>query len=197
MERMEQIASLAADKLRENFIGDTEHILLSLEQRIPEIEDGIFAAIEKVLCEAAQRQQSGQKGSVSYISFSLLQSNFILGRFALRVDAWDERFLIDDNEASSEWNFESLLQGAKPNMEAVAAQVRKNMTRVQEYEIKELERAYSLNYFAVAIEVLRNLLPNCLRAMKESPALLAPEVQFTMGAYMEQQQTLYTWSAEI
>jgi len=196
MERMEQMASLAMDTLREGFIHEVKDILLSLEQGSQQMIDNISAAIEEALHKAAQRQQSGQKGPVAYISFSILQSNLLLNRYALQVDAWDERFLIDDNEAASEWDFQAIFQEIKPDMEAVAAKVREQMTRVQKYELKELERAYILNYFAIALDVLKATVPSYLHVIQKSPALLAPEVQFTVGAYMEQQQPFYIWRPE-
>lgn len=198
MERMEQMASLAMDTLQKGFINEVKYILLSLEEGSQQIIDNISAAIEEALYKAAQWQKLEKKGPVAYISFSMLQSNLLLNRYALQVDAWDERFLIDDSEAASEWDFQAMFQEIKPDMEAVAAKVREQMTRVQKYELKELERAYILNYFVIALEVLRAAIPSsCLDVMQKSPALLAPEVQFTVGAYMEQQQPFYTWRPEI
>lgn len=197
MKRMEQMASLAMDTLQKGFINEVKYILLSLEEGSQQIIDNISAAIEEALYKAVQWQKLEKKGPVAYISFSMLQSNLLLNRYALQVDAWDERFLIDDSEAASEWDFQAMFQEIKPDMEAVAAKVREQMTRVQKYELKELERAYILNYFVIALEVLRAAIPLCLHTMQKSPALLASEVQFTVGVYMEKQQSFYTWRLEI
>lgn len=193
MERMEQMASLAAEVMRRSFIDEIRDIFQSLGQGSQQIKDSIATAVMAALHEAAQKE----KAPIAYVSFSLLQSNLLLGRYALRVDAWDKRFLLDDDEASSEWDFQFMLQRSGPDMDAVAAKVRETMTRVQDYELKELERAYCLNYYAIAFEVLRAALPSCFPALMKNPALWADEVNFTVGAYMEQQQLICQWRPEI
>lgn len=120
----------------------------------------------------------------------------MLDRLAFRVDAWDERFMLDDNEASSEWDFRTLVSCGGPDMDAVAKKVRETMIRVQDYELKELERAYRVNYFALAVEVLRAALPLSIDQIKRGSVELSPEVQFTVGPYMEQQQPIYVWRAD-
>lgn len=193
MERMEQMASLAAEVMRRSFTDEIRDIFQSLEQDSQQIKDSIASAVLAALHEAARKE----KAPIAYVTFSLLQSNLLLGRCALRVDAWDKRFLLDDNEASSEWDFQFMLQRTGPDMKAVAAKIRETMTRVQDYELKELERAYLLNYYAIAFEVLRAALPACLPALMESPVPWSDEVNFTVGAYMERQQIICQWRPEI
>ena len=196
MERMEQMASLAADVLREELVNDVKEIMSSLEQKSQQITSEIASAVGTALREAEHPQIAGEKGAVSYISFSILQSYLMLDRLAFRVDAWDERFMLDDNEASSEWDFRTLVSCGGPDMDAVAKKVRETMIRVQDYELKELERAYRVNYFALAVEVLRAALPLSIDQIKRGSVELSPEVQFTVGPYMEQQQPIYVWRAD-
>ena len=196
MERMEQMASLATDILREELVNDVKEIMSSLEQKTQQIVAEIASAVETALREAEHRQIAREKRAVSYISFSFLQSYLLLDRFAFRVDAWDERFMLDDREASSEWDFRTLVSCSGPDMNAVGKKVRETMIRVQDYELKELERAYRVNYFALAVEVLRAALPFSVDQVKRDSAELSPEIQFTVGPYMEQQQPIYIWRAD-
>lgn len=193
MERMEQLASLAVETMRVSLAMETKDILVALKQNNQQIIDSIKNAIQTVLCEAACQQKTGSKGPVAYISFSFMQSNLLLNHYALRLDAWDKRFMLDDNEATTEWNFHTILPCTGPNMKAVAKKLRGTMIRVQEYELKELERTYCLIYFTIATDILKSALSSSMEAMKHSAAHLDPEVQFTIGAYMEQQQLIYTW----
>lgn len=196
MERMEQMASLATDILREELVNDVKEIMSSLEQKTQQIVAEIASAVETALREAEHRQIAREKRAASYISFSFLQSYLLLDRFAFRVDAWDERFMLDDRDASSEWDFRTLVSCSGPDMNAVAKKVRETMIRVQDYELKELERAYRVNYFALAVEVLRAALPFSVDQVKRDSAELSPEIQFTVGPYMEQQQPIYIWRAD-
>ena len=189
MERMEQMASLAAEAMRRNFTDEIGDIFRSLGQGSQQIKDSIASAVIDALHEAARRG----KGPIAYVTFSLLQSNLLLDRYTLRVDALNDRFLLDDVEAASEWDFQFIFQKLGPDMDAVGAKVRETMTRVQDYELRELERAYLLNYYGIAFEVLRAALPSCLPALIKSPAPWADEVNFTVGGYMEQQQIICQW----
>lgn len=196
MERMEQMASLAIDILREELVKDVKEIMSSLVQKNQQIASEIASAVGEALREAEYRQIAGEKGTVSYISFSFLQSYLLLDRLAFRVDAWDERFMLDDSEASSEWDFRALVPCGRPDMDAVARKVRETMIRVQDYELRELERAYRVNYFALAIEVLRAALPFSVEQVRRGAVELSQEVQFTVGPYMEQQQPIYIWRSD-
>ena len=196
MERVEQMASLAIDIMREGLVKDIKEIMSSLDQKNQQIADEITSAVEAAIQEAGYRQKAGEKGAVSYISFSFLQSNLLIDRFAFRVDAWDGRFMLDDSEAASEWDFRTLVSCSGPDMDAVAKKVRETMVRVQNYELRELERAYRVNYFALALEVLRAALPLSVDQAKQGSVELSPEIQFTVGPYMEKQQSIYTWRAD-
>ena len=196
MERIDQMAILALDTFQKCFVNDIKEMVVLLESQKEHIINNITEALKTVLQAAAHWQNVEKKGPLNYISFSFLNSNLLLNHYAIRVDAWDERFFIDENEASSEWDFQNILCGTGLDMDAVSTAVKKTMIIVQEYELKELERAYLLNYYAFAIEVLKIAIPFCTHVMSESPAMLATEVQFTVGTYMEKQQPFYTWRLE-
>ena len=84
MERMEQMASLATDILREELVNDVKEIMSSLEQKTQQIVAEIASAVETALREAEHRQIAREKRAASYISFSFLQSYLLLDRFAFR-----------------------------------------------------------------------------------------------------------------
>ena len=98
--------------------------------------------------------------------------------------------MLDDSEAASEWDFRTLVSCSGPDMDAVAKKIRETMVRVQNYELRELERAYKVNYFALAVEVLRAALPLSIDQAKQGSVELSPEIQFTVGPYMEKQQSI-------
>lgn len=196
MDRMEQLASLAAETMRKNLIITANDIATALKGNDQQIIDSVVNAVQMALHEAVRWQKNGSKGPISYISFSFLQSNLLLNHYALRVDAWDERFMIDDMESAAEWDFHTIFPCVSPDINAVAEKVRETVIRVQEYELRELERAYCLIYFTIAMDILKAVLSNNVELWKDSPASLAPEVQFTLGAYMEPQQSIYIWRAD-
>jgi len=193
MERTAKMAALAEDFLYAKFDEDTEQIMLMLECSGMQMIEKLRETLEKVLGLAAERQKEGEKDRIAYISFSLLKSDLLLNRYSLRVDAWDERFLLDESEASGDWDFHLMLQRVSADFSEMARVIRRKMTRVQQYELAQLERLYRLNYYAFSIVLLQTILPLCLAELGRGSVALADEVQFTVGAYMEQQTIFYQW----
>lgn len=196
MERMEELASLVSEPLQQRFLTDLDQIVLCMKDNIELLSDGLLNALQEAVDEAACMQNAGKKGAIAYISFSLLQSNLLLEKYAFRIDVYDERFLIDDSEAASEWDFSLLLQNLDTNFDVIASTLRQSVIRVQEYELWELKKAYQLNYYATATGLLQSLVPLCLDRLSLDGIDTMPEVQFTVGPYMEKQLSFYQWRRE-
>lgn len=196
MDRMEELASLVSEPLQQRFLTDLDQIMLSVKDNIQLLGTDLLNALQAAIDEAACLQTVAKKGAIAYISFSLLQSNLLLEKYAFRIDVYDKRFLIDDNEAASEWNFSVLLQNLDTNFDVIASTLRQSVIRVQEYELWELKKAYQLNYYATATGLLRSLLLLCLDKLSLDGIDVMPEVQFTVGPYMEKQMSFYQWRRE-
>lgn len=196
MERMEELVSLASEPLQQRFSTELDQIMLCMKDNIELLGDGLLNALQVAVDEAACMQNAEKKGAIAYISFSLLQSNLLLEKYAFRIDVYDERFLIDDNEAASEWDFSLLLQKLDTNFDVVASTLRQSVIRVQEYELWELKKAYQLNYYATTTGLLQGLVPLCLDRLSLDGIDAMPEVQFTVGPYMEKQLSFYQWRRE-
>lgn len=196
MERMEQLTSLAAESLQKRFILDLDQIMNTLKDNAEQITLDLLNTLHCVFDQAGELQKAGAKGPLAYISFSMLQSNLLLGKFSFQVDAYDERFLLDDNETAFDWDFSLLLQNVKQDFETVGALLRKSIVRVQEYELYELKKSYQMNYYSVAVGVLQQILPLCLKQLLPCGIKLSPEIQFTFGSYMENQMSFYQWRQE-
>lgn len=197
MERMEELASLVSEPLQQRFLMDLDQIVRCMNDNIQLLSDGLLNALQSAVDEAACMQNAEKKGAMAYISFSLLQSNLLLEKNAFRIDVYDERFLIDDNEAASEWDFSLLLQNLDTDFDVIASTLRQSVIRVQEYELWELKKAYQLNYYATATGLLQSLVPLCLDSLSLDGIDTMPEVQFTVGPYMEKQLSFYQWRREV
>lgn len=196
MDRMEELASLVLEPLQQRFLTDLDQIMLSVKDNIQLLGTDLLNVLQATIDEAACLQTVAKKGAIAYISFSLLQSNLLLEKYAFRIDVYDKRFLIDDNEAASEWDFSVLLQNLDTNFDVIASTLRQSVIRVQEYELWELKKAYQLNYYATATGLLRSLLLLCLDKLSLDGIDVMPEVQFTVGPYMEKQMSFYQWRRE-
>lgn len=193
MDRRETLTTLATECLQERFSKDLTLIYAAGAKHSSQLCGNLHAAMLQVLEQVQSLQKSGQKGAIAYISFSLLYSNVLLERFALYIDAYDERYLLDSGEASAEWNFSLLIQDVDMDFESVAQELRKSETRVQKYEILELKRSYQTCYYPVVLEFLPTLLDECLKELPIDTVQFCPEIVFTFGKYLEKQLPFYTW----
>ena len=196
MDRMEELASLVSEPLQQRFLADLDQIVLCMKDNIQVLSADLTRSIQKAFDETVCWQTATKKGPVAYVSFSLLQSNLLLEKYAFRIDAYDNRFLVDDCEAASEWDFSALLQSLDTNFDVIASTLRQSVIRVQEYELWELKKACHLNYYATATGLLQGLLPLCLDALSLDGMGVMPEVQFTVGPYMEKQMPFFQWRRE-
>lgn len=196
MDRMEELASLVSEPLQQRFLTDLDRIVLCMKDNVQVLSADLVKSIQKAFDAAVCWQTAAKKGPVAYISFSVMQSNLLLEKYAFQIDAYDERFLVDDNEAASEWDFSILLQNLDTDFDVIVATLRQSVIRVQEYELWELIKAYHLNYYATATGLLQSLLPLCLDALSLDGIDVMPEIQFTIGPYMEKQMPFYQWRRE-
>ena len=165
MDRMEELASLVSEPLQQRFLTDLDRIVLCMKDNVQVLNADLARSMQEAFDAAVYWQTAAKKGPVAYISFSVMQSNLLLEKYAFQIDAYDERFLVDDNEAASEWDFSILLQNLDADFDVIAATLRQSVIRVQEYELWELKKAYHLNYYATATERLRGLFPLCGEAL--------------------------------
>jgi len=193
---MEELASLVSEPLQQRFLTDLDRIVLCMKDNVQVLNADLARSMQKAFDAAVCWQTAAKKGPVAYISFSVMQSNLLLEKYAFQIDAYDERFLVDDNEAASEWDFSILLQNLDADFDVIAATLRQSVIRVQEYELWELKKAYHLNYYATATGLLQGLLPLCLDALSLDGIDVMPEIQFTIGPYMEKQMPFYQWRRE-
>ena len=196
MDRMEEVASLVSEPLQQRFLTDLDRIVLCMKDNVQVLNADLARSMQEAFDAAVYWQTAAKKGPVAYISFSVMQSNLLLEKYAFQIDAYDERFLVDDNEAASEWDFSILLQNLDADFDVIAATLRQSVIRVQEYELWELKKAYHLNYYATATGLLQGLLPLCLDALSLDGIDVMPEIQFTIGPYMEKQMPFYQWRRE-
>ena len=195
-DHMIQIAVAARAAVRKKAASEGHGILNAMKANKEQLVTSMVNALNTVLQKAEEHQKNGDKGALSFISFSFLHSNLLLNRYAIRVDAWDQRFYIDEKEASADWEFLPLLQNVDFDFSSIESAVRKAVTRVQDYELDEVKRVYAMHYYAIAMDYLRGMTPICLKQVECPAVRTAPEVFCTIGPYMERQPTFYIWKPE-
>lgn len=91
-------------KSKELITSLDDYVKSHFEKMIEQFVNFFSAYCEKIY----QMQQQGEKGAIAYIHFSILQTNILLKKHALRVDAYDEKWYMDTVECSSNYHVEEI-----------------------------------------------------------------------------------------
>lgn len=193
MERMKQVAIAARETVRRKADLEKRFILEAMKTYQGHLKSGMVETLNTVFCAAATQQSSGGKREISYICFSFQKDNLPLNRYAIRVDARDNRFYYDLLEATADWDFSLLLRNVDLDFSTIESAVRKSVAQVQPHELEEVRQVYMMHHYAMAMDYLRKIVPTCLKQVQITSILTAPEVKCTIGPYMEQQHIFYTW----
>ena len=191
--RMEQLAAAVLPMVQECVAARERQIIEQLREKADEIMQSLTAALERNFMQAAKLQKAEKMQPLAYLCFAILQSDILLDRHTLQLDAYDTMLYLDKCEVSTDWEIEWLFPCFAEDCTRIEQHLKRTLTRVQAYELKEVRRAYSMNYYATAALVLPKLLPAVMEKADLHEVQLQDEVQITIGMYMEQQQSLYTW----
>ena len=193
MTRKEQLSAAVSEMLQSRLHQEAalfeEAVRLNGQKTVADVLLALQIALER----AGQLQTDNRKGAVSFIGFSILFSNLFLGEYAIQINVYDEKFLVDDQDASAAWDFSLLMEGIDPSFAAVERVLKRSMARVQDYEIVELLREYRINYYVMALELACQAVSGCMELLRLPPVELASEIHFTAGLYMEAQRPFFVW----
>lgn len=99
-ERAEELIYFLTPFMEENFNKSREILQDKIVCNAPEIWNDLKSVIHKVLESTDELQKQNQKGSLQYLLFSFMQYGVCSGILEMRVCAFDDRFYLDEEEAT-------------------------------------------------------------------------------------------------
>jgi hypothetical protein len=92
--------------------------------------------------QSLELQRRETKGQTAFITFSFLDSSILTGTNDLRIDFYDERFLVDIAEACDYFSFRHLISFCQESVDVICQEAKKRFTRFMDNEKAALSRMY-------------------------------------------------------
>jgi hypothetical protein len=183
-ERELQMITAMKPYLEVHLQADILRIQAEIGERYPEILATFKETLNSCVEQTLRLRESTDKGRIKFVTISTLSSSLITETFDLKIDFFDQRLYLDENEASAYWRPDFLAAGAKwPDEGAIRLLLANEIDRVTDYDILELQY--------VRGGLLCGVLPSICKALAEASgsiikkAGVEDEVAVLFGAYME------------
>ena len=189
-ERTEMIPYLQA-AMEETFQCTCSEIRTALDTDACVIWRGLRDAVCGCLETAGALQRQGQKGSLKYLAFSMMQHALWMDRLELRIDALDDSFYLDTAEASAHYRADFLQDRFRRDMECLYEKARSRFIRIQNNELVRIRQAYAEYYYSLLFRMMESLTGLVRETVAGSGVGMADGFQIICGDYMDRAVILY------
>ncbi len=149
------------------------------------------AAVRECLEKTRIFQQQKQKGILHYLAFSLMQYAPFLDRLELRIDALDDGFYLDTQEASAHYHADFLQDRFLQDLIFLYEKAAEKFIRIQHFEQVQIRQNYAEYYDALLFQMIKALTGLILETVEESEVHAAGSLRIICGDYMDHAVILY------
>lgn len=149
------------------------------------------AAVRECLEKTRIFQQQNQKGILHYLAFSLMQYAPFLDRLELRIDALDDGFYLDTQEASAHYHADFLQDRFLQDLIFLYEKAAEKFIRIQHFEQVQIRQNYAEYYDALLFQMIKALTGLILETVEESEVHAAGSLRIICGDYMDHAVILY------
>ncbi len=141
--------------------------------------------------EIYQMQQQGEKGAIAYIHFSVLNTNILLKKHEIRMDAYDENWYMDSVECSACYPVGEFYSYLEEYGDMVEELRRKSMGKVSLGKAQERVFAQSSLYLFYVAELIRVGMRNVIQTEAYQKIERAPCFVVGIGGFLDRFDILY------
>ena len=149
------------------------------------------AAVRECLEKTRIFQQQKQKGILHYLVFSPMQYAPFLDRLELRIDALDDGFYLDTQEASAHYYADFLQDRFLQDLIFLYEKAAEKFIRIQHFEQVQIRQNYAEYYDALLFQMIKALTGLILETVEESEVHAAGSLRIICGDYMDHAVILY------
>ncbi len=149
------------------------------------------AAVRECLEKTRIFQQQKQKGILHYLAFSPMQYAPFLDRLELRIDALDDGFYLDTQEASAHYHADFLQDRFQEDLIFLYEKAAEKFIRIQHFEQVQIRQNYAEYYDALLFQMIKALTGLILETVEESEVHAAGSLRIICGDYMDHAVILY------
>ena len=136
-------------------------------------------------------QQQKQKGILHYLAFSPMQYAPFLDRLELRIDALDDGFYLDTQEASAHYHADFLQDRFLQDLAFLYEKAAEKFIRIQHFEQVQIRQNYAAYYDSLLFQMIKALTDLILETVKECGVHAADSLRIICGDYMDHAVVLY------
>lgn len=158
------------------------------------IKNELLSSFKENCKKAEKLQKENLKGKIKYIYFSFLRTNIMGNKGNWRIDFFDGRWFLDNEECSSDmdflWIYEDFFKYVNELMDK-----RKEYGRaIREMDVEKIKLNESNKYHGIAIQILANLINEFMECDEYKNIDKDEEILFFAGEYMDDIVILYDGS---
>ena len=190
----------------ENKSGLQKIFLMSYEQmkadflnpsRKRTIQKEFYTSLDESFSHVINYQKNHPEWILSYVSFTRLLQNTLLGSYGYQINLMNERLYFDDSPQQGFWSPKFVFDCVGHDFTLVANLVKRQSVRVQDYEIFEIQQAFLQPYYIVAEFFLAELLPSVIELNSFHMVQKTNQVAFITGYYREQPDWLWVYQKDV
>lgn len=199
MDRQDLLWDENKNGLREIFLTSYEQMKADFlnPNRKKIIQEEFYASLDKSFRRAINYQKNHPEWILSYVSFTRLLQNTLLGNYGYQIDLMNERLYFDDNAQQGFWCPKFVFDYVHHDFSLAANLVKRHSVRVQEYEILEIQQTFLQPYYMVADFFLTELLPSIIEVDSFHLICKADKIHFITGYYREQPNWLWVYQKDV
>ncbi|WP_338555020.1 hypothetical protein [Paenibacillus sp. KS-LC4] len=160
------------------------------EQHQEEMDAELARAFEALCVRAAELQAAEEQGKLKYIYISYLRTSIMEGHCTYRMDAYDERWLMDTSGCTASWEpaflFAPMFERVKRLEPEIVAYARK-VTLMDLDDIRQLEAE---KCHTLAVEFVRGQMEKLIELEAFTALAKAEGWAIAMGEYRDQTEIL-------
>lgn len=183
--------------LKDTFEKNMSKIKILIRQSKVEWSSDLLKLFNKCFVDTSMKQKKENKGDLRYISFSVLLTSILTGKYSLGVGFYDEKFYLDEANVFNELLLKYISDFVDKDIEAIKMWFRKKQQPFSENDLFEMKKVLVLNYIAIWVKELKDEIIYCLNKVKTEDVKLSEKIDITFGSYMEKQAILLVWEVAL
>ena len=189
--RKEEISQYLQEYMEECFRKSCREIQIEIENN----GEMIWMELKKNICECLHKtdilQKQQRKNGLQYLVFSFLRHGIIQNRPQIRIDALDDSFYLDEEEAESYYHPAFLQEKYLNDLESIYKKAGKKFIRLQNYELEDIKEEYAGFYFSILFQMIKELSGSIAKTVLTSGISVEDSFKIIMGEYMNHAAVLF------
>lgn len=162
-----------------------------IKNHLDELTEQLSDCISQYGESIYEMQQTGEKGAIAYLQFSMLRTNILLNQHELRLDAYDENWYLDLVECSSSYKVKEVLTPLSEFADMVEALRKESAMRMTLRETQSRIFEESRKYMIFLAELIRLGMQKVILTEGYQKIRKAPVFVVCIGGLLDRVDLLY------